>query len=814
MEELHGIFEKLRAFQIKSGELKGAFSRELSEGNVPNEDMAGPFSTIEGVYPFLIHPEKNKNATLLMEALEYLISDCGNNNNLVRIFPEYADAEQQQSYVDSNAFGLFILTLGRSFLSNYHHVTSKQKVIDSTNEIIANIIRHINDSKIAHNRKEYGWPLIQYSSRDIEIFPRTYSTALVVLALNNCTDDDFSRSGITKGRNLVEYGVNYLLSEQNTDKTSSHYGGWGFAPSNNGHGSSNGQSVNPNITADVCFALAHTIRNPWNPRGNHVKRYYDRIGSSIKTGIAYIEKVHAEREGQLFQNVDETVMYISRGNKKIEYLFTHPISMILPALLVSPGVFIKSDFVQKILEKISEEVGQREIYQDWKIFNFSDLAIAHTYYYTLLHGFEGLIDKFTREGEIAICLINGHIEQCPHVTLYEGDEGESPVVEIGDYIRTPNLQQVDRALEEFNKLSEGLFGSIKTETILKNMKYSSEFARESAEWATIKLQQILPYEMAQRLCLVLCGSVGRLEASGSSDIDFYVLFNDLSESMGESEKTRIMKHSHDALKSFAIWLKEHRCVEVDDYRNILTPDYLSRVDPKETHFPTLFPVSSILGKVGNSSEDVEELKTKRQAIICESIPVFNDDLFYGLREKVLDDYEFDSYISVSQVAKPLITEIENLYSSYYTRSQKLKKTNDLRTIKIWHMRSLSFVGITTRVNCLSLGKEEITRQMVDRILGYPPILRVAELGAVVEDVRSKVLEIVEKYNDSLNALNSVEIRNYLRKGKIKPDQETSLEGIKMDLLTRSKKVEELLQEIKIQIEEKVRLKYGQKSERQ
>lgn len=415
--DLNEIIEKmLPQLQDENGGFK-----EEENGNI------GCYSTIEGLYPLLLHPQKEKYTKNIVNGLEYLLKKVKEESGRISPAPEYQDIIGD-CCVDSMAYGLYVLTLARQYISRYK-IKEAEPLLSDINGQIKNCIRYITENQ----NDDKGWPLVKDNVENFR--SRTYSTALVIFSLSNCEKTDF-KGNKKDDIAMIRDGV-YFLSIYNR---SSETGGWFFSEARDNDDEKIKElktTPNVNLTAVVTFSLAHLLLTEFGTdptilslaQGGSKYIYTETFKNTLDGGNLPVKDD--------YEPVDYPTIKKGTVGKKIEtkkYVFSY--EMILPALLLSPGYSVSSrelvalrDFIYADLKNI-----EKKRLEAWKIYDFSDKIFALLYYYYIETLFEKSITLFAKAGDVIRCVVDDYnlcsrvieardicpysnsIASCPHVS--------------------------------------------------------------------------------------------------------------------------------------------------------------------------------------------------------------------------------------------------------------------------------------------------------------------------------------------------------------------------------------------------------------
>lgn len=142
-------------------------------------------------------------------------------------------------------------------------------------------------------------------------------------------------------------------------------------------------------------------------------------------------------------------------------------------------------------------------------------------------------------------------------------------------------------------------------------------------------------DAAQRLitgkaCVYATGSYGRLEASGSSDLDLFIV-GDVSDGDQKASGNSLLSHLDEiCIKSDLI--KATRSVDIKDFDG-------------DGRYLVHYPVSKLTSTLGKSDDDSTNTFTSRLLLLLESKPLLGEDVYFNIVRKVLTAYwrDFDDH---------------------------------------------------------------------------------------------------------------------------------------------------------------------------
>ena len=412
--DLSKILDRLKNLQNPD---TGAFrSEDKINHSTPQE---GVFSTIEGIIPFLLFPYDDVYPDVILKGINYLIEVTEENNGKINPIPEYPNYDERFGSVDGATYTLYVFTLARHFIK-------KQLNCDGTLQNIEKQILLLLQYIEQNQNDDDGWGIVKYN----HLKSRTYSTSLVVFALNNCEKKDFDNAKVD-GKDLLQNGVQFLL-EKNM-KIEDGEMKWYFSEPLDDDSETiknKKKQCNTNITAVVIFSLSHVLHTKWSDWRDG--EWDTKIKTAVSSGANYIIKtLFDDSSNPTFGDVIELVSYPSSEKKSAgitTHKYHHTYQMVLPSFVLAPGISIycnECDYLKNhILKTVSEKLGDDGLYSietNLKTYELADSAFALTYYYCLILGIEGCINNILKKGELFECLIrdDGNVGFCYNWNLYK-----------------------------------------------------------------------------------------------------------------------------------------------------------------------------------------------------------------------------------------------------------------------------------------------------------------------------------------------------------------------------------------------------------
>lgn len=410
--DLKKILDRLAEYQ---NDKTGAFRYEDKKHSEPQE---GVFSTIEGIVPFLLFPYKEFYQDKILLGIDYLIDVSDKNNGKINPKPEYPNYDERLGSVDGAAYTLYVFTLARYFIKNQLKDEKRCQPIDKQ---ISLLLQYIKDNQNLDN----GWGIVKHNN----LKSRTYSTSLVVFALNNCEENDFDNAKVD-GKALQQEGITFLLTKNMINDEGVIK--WSFSEpldDDTEDIKTKKMQYNPNITAVAIFSLSNVLHTTWR-RGE--LEWEEEIKEAISLGANYIvETSFDDLNNPILKDAYEPVSYPfteEKGAGIAIHKYEHPYQMILPSLVLAPGISIydnkcdniKTLIFESVFGKLRDDKSRAKI-TNLKIYELSDSAYALIYYYCVNLAIEGCINNVLKKGELFECLIrdDGNIDNCYNWNLYE-----------------------------------------------------------------------------------------------------------------------------------------------------------------------------------------------------------------------------------------------------------------------------------------------------------------------------------------------------------------------------------------------------------
>ncbi len=232
--------------------------------------------------------------------------------------------------------------------------------------------------------------------------------------------------------------------------------------------------------------------------------------------------------------------------------------------------------------------------------------------------------------------------------------------------------------------------------------------------------------------IVAVGSIGRREASSESDLDIYVIHDDLGEDVAQ---------------------------RITDEVNEIAFDVVDRRPADDGAFAHAQNLKEILGNIGGM-DDSNENTTRRVLFLLESACAYNDRFYDDIFDKLAHKYLKED-LGQDQIAMFFLNDVIRYYRTIcvdfeYKTGEKGKEWG-LRNIKLVFSRQLIYLGgIIVAAEMCGLELEE-KRTRFEQLLKMPPLHRIKD----VCDATTAAL-LRHEYEEFLGWVSDPELRKHLK----------------------------------------------------
>lgn len=371
------------------------------------------------------------------------------------------------------------------------------------------------------------------------------------------------------------------------------------------------------------------------------------------------------------------------------------------------------------------------------------------------------------------------------VYLYEIKDGQLPErVRIKEKReKTIPVDEIETKYQEIKMIKEfGQKGLARIDSLCENISFSLKIKEELSKYLVQEVRLKEDY-----LSICLCGSIARLEGSQVSDGDFFVIFK------GSDVSKEWLAKGIQALQETAEWFvsKGISVHNLEWIRNLTTS---TEFDFTRGKFPTIFPFFSIL-KFG-TQEDNPELKTRRMCILTEATCVYNQELFYQMRQELAQRYGVSTAWKMNEIPELFLGDLMSWYNELKGKEQEVINeqgvSSDLYYLKLIHHRRFTPLSIWAVLGGYQTQLRQFPTDYENTALYLPAILKLVKLPDLVrKELKDEVIKIVSQiltyYNDSFKLFGDEDVRKYLKERK----QDVDLENMRRKLYTNGILIENL-----------------------
>ena len=245
-----------------------------------------------------------------------------------------------------------------------------------------------------------------------------------------------------------------------------------------------------------------------------------------------------------------------------------------------------------------------------------------------------------------------------------------------------------------------------------------------------KLKGEYPKEDAfcKKICVYVCGSLGRLEMAENSDLDlFFIIMNP------DRQDKEVFCSNLDIYNFFA---KLHNIHKELGYK-----------DPsKKGHYWDFISQEKLLD-IGSREEDFNNSFTARMLLLLESKPLYNKKAYNKLVKIIIDKY-FVDYKGHSNTFYPLFL-MNDILRYWYTLTLNFeyrRDNKDTENDKNWKRLKLKYARLVTCFSMIAcLYKKDITPKYVIDCINMTPFERLHMISEHISDAKPIIEEIEKKY---------------------------------------------------------------------
>ena len=265
---------------------------------------------------------------------------------------------------------------------------------------------------------------------------------------------------------------------------------------------------------------------------------------------------------------------------------------------------------------------------------------------------------------------------------------------------------------------------------------AKEFSENKLEKIRNEIRSIPP---AAEIVLT-CGSFALREASGNSDIDYFIVTTNSEIAKG--------KGSRDARK----W--------VESVKSSIAS--IVDIGPAEGGpFANVKSAESVLSNIGGENDSNQTI-TRRMLFLLEGEWLFNEDGLRDIRRRILERY-IASSMTDHQLALFLLNDIIRYYRTiavdyeFKTNEGKYPKPWGIRNIKLVFSRKLLYASGLFSVAITADRTRDDKIQQLERLFYLPVIDRMIDICGT-----TSMESVLQSYNHFLDRLENADVRDYLK----------------------------------------------------
>jgi predicted nucleotidyltransferase len=227
----------------------------------------------------------------------------------------------------------------------------------------------------------------------------------------------------------------------------------------------------------------------------------------------------------------------------------------------------------------------------------------------------------------------------------------------------------------------------------------------------------------EKICIYVCGSLGRDELSEESDLDLFFIYDSV-DTCNNLEKYRFFSKVYDVNKKLGF---------KDPSGNGLYWDFIFRKK---------------LIEIGSRDEDYVNSFTARLLLMLESKPIFNTVLYNNIIKEVISAY-FKDYDDHSGNFFPmyLINDILRYWFTLTLNFEYRRNDKDDKHKRYWKRLKLKFPRLLTCFSMLAcLFRSDINKEYVSELTSKTPL----EILDIAAGTNNNILLIVKKIKEQYN----------------------------------------------------------------
>jgi predicted nucleotidyltransferase len=250
---------------------------------------------------------------------------------------------------------------------------------------------------------------------------------------------------------------------------------------------------------------------------------------------------------------------------------------------------------------------------------------------------------------------------------------------------------------------------------------------------TIVRDLLAKRQLGPSVCVVATGSFGRREASGESDVDFFVLHND---AVSKEDAERLVTELADAIESV-----------------------VPRPPSPDGAFSAAEPIVGMLANIGGEHDTNNKL-TRRMLLLLEGTDLYQPELFESVRRRIVEHYVRPS-IKTHALARFLLNDVIRYYRTmcvdFEYKTGEVGKSWGIRNLKLLYSRKMLYFGGIVAIAETAHRTYDLKLDVLTDLFRLTPIERIRRLFG------ERARESLQLYDAFLAALGQESFRREIQK---------------------------------------------------
>jgi predicted nucleotidyltransferase len=220
---------------------------------------------------------------------------------------------------------------------------------------------------------------------------------------------------------------------------------------------------------------------------------------------------------------------------------------------------------------------------------------------------------------------------------------------------------------------------------------------------TIVRDLLAKRKLGPGVCVVATGSFGRREASGESDVDFFVLHTD---AVSKDDAERMVTDLAAAIESV-----------------------VPKPPSADGAFSAAEPIVEMLANIGGK-HDTNDKMTRRMLLLLEGTDLYNPELFESVRLRIVEHYVRET-ISTHALARFLLNDTIRYYRTmcvdFEYKTGEARKPWGIRNLKLLYSRKMLYFGGVVAIAETAHRTRDSKVEVLSELFRLTPIQRIQKL---------------------------------------------------------------------------------------